>query len=54
MNDELIKLRALRDFLLGYERSEQIRDDYWDGSKEEHMKEYLEQAVQMAKESQNK
>ena len=52
MNDELIKLRALRDFLLGYERSEQIRDDYWDGSKEEYMKEYLQEAVQMAKESQ--
>ena len=51
MTEELTRLRALRDYILEYERCEMIRDDYWDEPKGVYATEYLEQAVQMAKES---
>jgi hypothetical protein len=49
VNNELEELRALRDFVLGYERAERIRDDYWDGPEEEFAISYIRDAIEMAK-----
>lgn len=49
MKTELDQLRDLAKFLLDYERSESIRDDYWDGSEDYYRKEYLQEAIKMAK-----
>lgn len=51
MNNELKDLRALRDFILDYERTERIRDDYWDGPEGDFAIEYIQDAVKKAKET---